>query len=79
MNFLLVDYKGAAAFKDCQDLPHTVGLVTDHLDPIDPTRSYYLCGPPGMISAAEGLLLTNGVPRDRIRVERFLETGDEQP
>ena len=27
--FLLVDYKGGAAFKDCVDLPHTVGLVTD--------------------------------------------------
>ena len=29
LNFLLVDYKGGAAFNDCQDLPHTVGLVTD--------------------------------------------------
>ncbi len=29
LNFLLVDYKGGAAFKDCADLPHTVGLVTD--------------------------------------------------
>jgi S-DNA-T family DNA segregation ATPase FtsK/SpoIIIE len=27
--FLLVDYKGGAAFKDCVALPHTVGLVTD--------------------------------------------------
>ncbi len=27
--FLLVDYKGGAAFKDCVDFPHTVGLVTD--------------------------------------------------
>jgi S-DNA-T family DNA segregation ATPase FtsK/SpoIIIE len=27
--FLLVDYKGGAAFKDCQRLPQTVGLVTD--------------------------------------------------
>jgi S-DNA-T family DNA segregation ATPase FtsK/SpoIIIE len=32
MTFVLVDYKGGAAFKDCVDLPHTVGLVTD-LDP----------------------------------------------
>ncbi len=32
LTFLLVDYKGGAAFKDCVDLPHTVGLVTD-LDP----------------------------------------------
>ncbi|YAL82479.1 FtsK/SpoIIIE domain-containing protein [Dermacoccaceae bacterium W4C1] len=29
LNFLLVDYKGGAAFQECRDLPHTVGLVTD--------------------------------------------------
>ena len=29
VTFLLVDYKGGAAFKDCVGLPHTVGLVTD--------------------------------------------------
>jgi S-DNA-T family DNA segregation ATPase FtsK/SpoIIIE len=29
LNFLLVDYKGGAAFKDCVHLPHTVGFVTD--------------------------------------------------
>jgi S-DNA-T family DNA segregation ATPase FtsK/SpoIIIE len=29
VNFLLVDYKGGSAFRDCVHLPHTVGLVTD--------------------------------------------------
>lgn len=29
VNFLFVDYKGGAAFADCIDLPHCVGLVTD--------------------------------------------------
>jgi len=29
MTFVLVDYKGGAAFKDCVHLPHTVGIVTD--------------------------------------------------
>lgn len=29
MTFLLVDYKGGAAFGDCARLPHTVGVVTD--------------------------------------------------
>jgi len=29
LTFLLVDYKGGSAFRDCVDLPHTVGLVTD--------------------------------------------------
>jgi len=29
VTFLFVDYKGGAAFADCVDLPHSVGLVTD--------------------------------------------------
>src|SRR6185437_14682574 len=29
MTFVLIDYKGGAAVKDCVDLPHTVGMVTD--------------------------------------------------
>jgi DNA segregation ATPase FtsK/SpoIIIE, S-DNA-T family len=29
MTFVLIDYKGGAAFKDCKLLPHTVGMVTD--------------------------------------------------
>ncbi len=29
IQFVLVDYKGGAAFRDCARLPHTVGLVTD--------------------------------------------------
>src|SRR3712207_4452450 len=29
LNFVLVDYKGGSAFKDCVRLPHTVGMVTD--------------------------------------------------
>jgi DNA segregation ATPase FtsK/SpoIIIE, S-DNA-T family len=29
VTFLLVDYKGGSAFRDCRHLPHTVGQVTD--------------------------------------------------
>jgi S-DNA-T family DNA segregation ATPase FtsK/SpoIIIE len=29
ISFLLIDYKGGAAFKDCARLPHAVGMVTD--------------------------------------------------
>ena len=29
ITFLLVDYKGGAAFAECADLPHSLGLVTD--------------------------------------------------
>jgi len=29
LTFLLIDYKGGSAFKDCVRLPHTLGMVTD--------------------------------------------------
>ncbi len=29
LSFVLVDYKGGAAFRDCADLPHVAGVVTD--------------------------------------------------
>jgi S-DNA-T family DNA segregation ATPase FtsK/SpoIIIE len=29
MTFVLIDYKGGAAFTDCTHLPHTIGMVTD--------------------------------------------------
>ncbi len=29
LTFVLVDYKGGSAFKECADLPHTLGVVTD--------------------------------------------------
>ncbi|MCL2395557.1 MAG: FtsK/SpoIIIE domain-containing protein, partial [Acidimicrobiaceae bacterium] len=29
LSFVLVDYKGGSAFKDCRNLPHCVGLITD--------------------------------------------------
>ena len=56
-----------------------VGRTIDHLGAPDPAGSYYLCGPAGMVSAAEELLAAEGVRRDRIHIERFLETGEEQP
>lgn len=29
LSFVLIDYKGGAAFRECAQLPHTVGMVTD--------------------------------------------------
>ncbi len=29
LSFVLVDYKGGAAFRDCAELPHVAGIVTD--------------------------------------------------
>lgn len=37
LNFLFVDYKGGAAFRECVDLPHAVGCVTN-LDPQEVRR-----------------------------------------
>ena len=34
VTFLLVDYKGGSAFRNCVNLPHTVGLVTDLSPPL---------------------------------------------
>ena len=38
MQFVLVDYKGASAFADCAELPHTVGMVTN-LDAAETRRA----------------------------------------
>lgn len=38
VNFLLIDFKGGAAFAPVQDLPHTVGVLTD-LDPVAARRA----------------------------------------
>ena len=35
------------------------------------SREVYVCGPPGMISAAAGALRAAGVPRRQIHVESF--------
>ncbi len=29
LTFVLVDYKGGSAFRECAELPHTLGMVTD--------------------------------------------------
>ncbi|MET9479342.1 FtsK/SpoIIIE domain-containing protein [Streptomyces sp. NPDC006638] len=29
LTFVLIDYKGGSAFKECAELPHTLGMVTD--------------------------------------------------
>ena len=43
MNFVLIDYKGGSAFKDCAHLPHTVGMVSD-LDATSPSGLSPRCG-----------------------------------
>ena len=59
MSFVLVDYKGGAAFRDCARLPHTVGLVTD-LDPHLTRRA--LASLSAELRRRESLLAVAGVP-----------------
>ncbi len=60
LNFILIDYKGGSAFRECERLPHTVGFVTDldeHL-------------------AARALISLRAELRHRERVLAELEVGD---
>jgi len=66
MTFLLVDYKGGAAFRECADLPHTVGYITD-LNPALVKRALTSLG--AEITAREELLGHYGV-KDLIQLER---------
>nr|WP_275586240.1 FtsK/SpoIIIE domain-containing protein [Geodermatophilus normandii] len=58
-SFLLVDYKGGAAFAEAVALPHTVGLVTD-LDA--PATARALRSLTAELSRREALLAAAGVP-----------------
>ncbi|MCC2334540.1 FtsK/SpoIIIE domain-containing protein [Cellulomonas wangsupingiae] len=71
VTFLFVDYKGGAAFADCVDLPHAVGLVTD-LSPHLVRRA--LVSLRAELRRREHLLQRKGV-KDLLALER---SGDPQ-
>lgn len=66
ITFLLVDYKGGAAFRECAELPHTVGYITD-LTPALVQRA--LTSLHAELTAREHLLNTYGA-KDLIDLER---------
>ncbi|MDH2423945.1 FtsK/SpoIIIE domain-containing protein [Sphaerisporangium sp. TRM90804] len=70
MTFVLIDYKGGAAFKECVRLPHTVGMVTD-LDEHLTQRA--LASLAAEIRRRERLLLAAGA-KD---IEDYLELRDD--
>jgi S-DNA-T family DNA segregation ATPase FtsK/SpoIIIE len=91
MNFLLVDYKGGAAFAECDGLPHSAGLVTD-LDPYLTERA--LRSLDSELRRRERLLATvgaidleryraahggNPLPRLVIVVDEFAALAEELP
>lgn len=67
VTFLLVDYKGGAAFSDCVRLPHTVGLVTD-LSPHLVHRA--LTSLRAELRYREHLLQERGKAKDLLELER---------
>jgi S-DNA-T family DNA segregation ATPase FtsK/SpoIIIE len=71
VTFLLVDYKGGAAFADCVDLPHTIGLVTD-LSPAMVRRA--LTSLSAELRFREELLAEHGA-KDLIELERHGVVG----
>ncbi len=66
VTFLLVDYKGGAAFRECADLPHTVGYITD-LSPALVQRALTSLG--AEVTAREHLLDAYGA-KDVLQLER---------
>ncbi|MFC7573668.1 FtsK/SpoIIIE domain-containing protein [Klenkia terrae] len=87
-SFLLVDYKGGAAFAEATDLPHTVGVLTD-LDGASTARALRSLG--AELTRRERLLADHGArdlaelgpqvlaPRLVIVVDEFATLGDELP
>ncbi len=87
ISFVLVDYKGGAAFADCADLPHTVGVLTD-LDEAQTRRA--LTSLDAELTRREHLLAASGaadidahegppLPRLMIVVDEFRVLAEEQP
>ncbi len=70
--FVLVDYKGGAAFGACRDLPHVVGLVTD-LDPAGAARA--ITSLSAELTRREALLAARGAS-DLAAYQRVCRPGD---
>ena len=87
ISFVLVDYKGGAAFAACADLPHTVGMLTD-LDPEQSERA--LRSLDAELARRERILVASGakdiddhrgepLPRLVIVIDEFRMLAEEQP
>lgn len=87
MTFVLVDYKGGAAFAECARLPHTVGMLTD-LDPAAAERA--LTSLDAELTRREHVLAASAakdiddhrgdpLPRLMIVIDEFRMLAEEQP
>ncbi|WP_338748250.1 FtsK/SpoIIIE domain-containing protein [Janibacter alittae] len=87
ITFVLVDYKGGAAFAECAHLPHTVGVLTD-LEPAQAERA--LTSLDAELTRRERILAASGatdvddhrgspLPRLMIVIDEFRMLAEEQP
>jgi ferredoxin-NADP reductase len=44
-------------------------MIRRYLDPL--STSFFMSGPPGMVTAVRELLASNGIPKDQIFFENF--------
>jgi propane monooxygenase reductase component len=57
------------------------GMITDVVERLEPDLKdvdAYVCGPPPMVEAAQGLLMAKGVPESRIYFDKFTTTETEE-
>jgi len=57
------------------------GLITDVVERLEEdfdAVDAYICGPPPMVEAAQGLLMAKGVPESRIYYDKFTTTESEE-
>lgn len=47
------------------------GRVTEHLEGVDPTGQYFMCGSGAMIKEVRELLVSKGVPKENVMFENF--------
>jgi propane monooxygenase reductase component len=58
-----------------------VGMITDVVERLEEDLKdvdAYVCGPPPMVEAAQGLLIAKGVPESRIYFDKFTTTETEE-
>ena len=70
-----------ALSEECNGWEGETGMITDVVERLegDVTEvDAYVCGPPPMVEAAQGLLMAKGVPESRIYFDKFTTTETEE-
>ena len=76
----LPSFRFVPALSDA-DWDGEAGMITDVVERLEPDLKdvdAYVCGPPPMVEAAQGLLMAKGVPESRIYFDKFTTTETEE-